>query len=465
MFAGRRLKSVAEELEFQRRLDDLRAELAADNAEATSLVPPEQNGWRGVNLGGWLLWEHGPCNSAAVVKAAGDRAPMDEWTLSEQLRQKHGDTEAARLMREHRQTFITKRDFQQISSLGLNAVRIPFSYWLFEGPRPGEPFLGPDVDILDNAFQWAAECGLQVVLSYHGTVGFQSDHQASGRFDEKWTPELWDTQASLDVLHRVALRYRHNSALGGITVVNEPSGEIPLEQLRQYYKDAYWAIRRAGVPYHVQVIMPLYHRHVSEMSGHFPKSEGYQNIVFDEHVYQVFGDDWYRMSLADHLRHAAAKVRSHDVRTTAKFGEKIIVSEWSLALPTRDFSKMIAWEWHYLTQAEQNAVIRSFASRQLKTFSAFSSGWFFWSWRDEDSIQWSFLDAITKRLFPSSTPLPNASLSLLPPPAAAAQWYRTGDNEEVGTKDMRSAFKAAALAAQAPEERWRRCQQKLPKGT
>ena len=89
-------------------------------------------------------------------------------------------------MREHRQTFITKRDFQQISSLGLNAVRIPFSYWLFEGPRPGEPFLGPDVDIYFTvpddmedsselgsvcALAWAVQQSAYIILAVFGDIG------------------------------------------------------------------------------------------------------------------------------------------------------------------------------------------------------------------------------------------------------------------------------------------------------
>lgn len=455
----KKMNDVAEEIEFQRRLNDLRAELATDGAETDVVLPSEQKGWRGVNLGGWLVWEHGPCNSAPIVKAAGGDTPMDEWTLSLRLREKYGAEKAAQLMREHRMTFVTKRDFVEIAALGFNSVRVPFSYWLFDGPHADEPFLGPDGDILDDAFRWASETGLKVILSYHGTVGFQSDHQASGRFNQSWTPEQWDQQASLELLRRVALRYKDNAALGGICVVNEPSPEIPIERLRQFYKAGYHVIRDAGVSEEVQVILPLYHREIKDMKGCFPEEDGYRNIVYDEHTYQVFGEDWFKMSLADHLRYAAGKLGPHDLQTTWKAGERVIASEWSLALPIRDFENMIAWEWWYLTQAERNAVIRSFAMRQLRTFARYSDGWFFWSWKDEDSVLWSLRDAIAKNLMPIAGPVPSKPISLFTPPAAAAQWYRGRGHVEGSLKE---SFKAASVIARAPESRWRRLQNRSP---
>mmetsp|Transcript_82793 Transcript_82793/g.208456 ORF Transcript_82793/g.208456 Transcript_82793/m.208456 type:complete len:570 (+) Transcript_82793:221-1930(+) len=455
-FAGRYRTIVAGDLEFQRRFHDLFAELAIDGAQAEIALPMDQNNtntWRGVNLGGWLLWETGPCDSAPMVAAAGDEVPPDEWTLSLRLRQKYGDEKAAEIVRQHRLNFITKTDFEKIAALGLNAVRIPFSYWLVDGPRPGEPFLGPDLDVLDNAFKWAAEVGLKVVLCFHGTVGFQSDHQASGRRDESWTPSQWDTVASVAVLQRVAARYRDVAALGAITVVNEPAYEIPLEQLRQYYKDSYHAIRNAGVSEHVQIVMPLYHREMRDFEGHFSQSEGFHNVVFDAHVYQVFGEDWNKMSLADHLRYASGQSRCHHLDKSQTSGERLIVSEWSLALPIRAKS-MIALEWAHLTRSQKHAVTRSFAVRQLRTFAASSQGWFFWNWKDEDSLPWSLSELVEHRLFPLGRSFPAKSALFSARPAAAAEWYCTG-REPKAPKDKKQTLKATIQAAKSPELRWR----------
>jgi glucan 1,3-beta-glucosidase len=447
--ARRTMEEDLQLLQLQHRLDAVRAELAADGAQICPLVPPEQKGWRGVNLGGWLLWECGPADRAPVVQAV-DKIPLDEWTLSQELRAKYGAKEAKQMMAHHRATFITKRDFKEIADLGLNAVRIPFGYWIVTGPRKGEPFLGPDLKALDNAFQWAEETQLQVVLSFHGTVGFQSDHQASGRADKDWDPKSWDPAASIQILRQVAERYKHRSSLGGITVVNEPSYDIAFPKLVKYYKDAYNAIRAAGVPERVQVILPVYHREIAEFKGHFPLQR-YKNVVFDVHVYQVFGEDWFNMSLADHLRWARGLTKSHDVKDIAKAGQRVIVSEWSLALPVENFRTLIAREWFYLSEAEKNAVLRSFALRQLCTFAENSEGYFFWSWKDEHSIAWSMSECASRGLLPVGKPprplLPVVRENLLAPPGSS-QWQA---KRSVGSLSS----KARILQEGAPEITWR----------
>merc|ERR1719456_1573365 len=112
--------------------------------------------------------------------------PPDEWTLCRRLAESHGPEGAARIVEAHRATYITRQDFENIKALGLNSVRIPFGYWAVDGPRPGEPYVGPCTEVLDTALTWAEELGLSVVLSFHGTVGCQSDHRASGRETPNW---------------------------------------------------------------------------------------------------------------------------------------------------------------------------------------------------------------------------------------------------------------------------------------
>merc|ERR1719446_1968515 len=132
-------------------------------------------------------------------------------------------------------------------------------------------------------------------------------------------------------------------------------------------------------------------------------------------MYQVFGEDWFKMSLADHLRWAAGHSKIHDARKIAQLGERVIVSEWCLALPIRDFNHSIAWEWMYLSRSERAAVLRSFALRQLHTFAKYTDGWFFWSWRDEDSAEWSLKECVSRRYL-SLLDMPTASPTKLPPP-------------------------------------------------
>jgi len=397
-----RERGVWKDEELQRRMNDVRAEIATDLAQTTELAPT-QTGWRGVNLGGWLLWEPGPCNDIPLVQAVKERPP-DEWALSEKLRQQFGDDGAERMMKDHRAKYITKRDFEEISNLGMNSVRIPFSYWVVQGPRPGEPYIGPDLEPLDNAFTWAEQTGLSINLCYHGTVGCQSSHQASGRSRDGWDPKEWAPRANVEVLRLVAARYKHKVAFGGLTVVNEPSCQIPLPRLRRYYRDAYAAIRGAGASERVQVILPIYQRWYQDFDGHFREQDGYRNVVFDVHLYHLFSDNWFRMSLASHLRWASGQGRWHDAKDISSAGARVIVSEWCLALPTWDFRSLAAWEWARLSRAEKASVLRCFGQRQLRTFAEHSQGWFFWSWKDEEGDQWNFKESVAKGLLKLGVP-------------------------------------------------------------
>jgi len=413
--------------ELQRRLNDIRAELAAEKGQ-DDLPVAKQQGWRGVNLGGWLLWEPGPCNQQPLVKATG-HVPPDEWTLCEELRTKFGPAEAARLVAQHRAEYITKKDFEEIAALGLNSVRLPFGYWVVVGPRPGEPYIGPCLEVMDNAFKWAEETGLQIVLSFHGTIGCQSNHQASGRSSDDWEPRMWDPHASLEVLRRVSARYGRRQSLGGITVVNEPSCHLPLDRLQRYYKNSYRAIRRSGVPDRVQVIFPVYQRWFRDFKGMFEAKQGYRNVVFDVHVYHLFSPQWFRMSLASHLRWAAAQGRWHDAKEISRCGERVIVSEWCMALPTWDWRNLVAWEWYHLTRAEKNEVLRSFGRRQLRTFASHSEGWFFWSWKDEDGVQWNMRETMARGYLTLNSP--SSKLACLPvdlPPRPGSSERASGDS-------------------------------------
>jgi len=152
--------------------------------------------------------------------------------------------------------------------------------------------------------------------------------------------------------------------------------------------------------------MPVYQRQFWEFKDHFRAKHGFRNVVFDVHIYHLFHESWERMSLASHLRWASAQGKVHDAKTISSEGEQVIVSEWCLALPTWDFRFPAAWEWSWLTRTERTAVLRSFAQRQLRTFAVHSHGWFFWSWKDGEGIQWNLRQAAAKGLLPLNSPTP-----------------------------------------------------------
>ena len=97
-------------------------------------------------------------------------------------------------------TFITEKDFDTIASWGLDHVRLPVDYNIFEdesGSYRQEGFTR-----VARAIQWAAERRLKVVLDLHKTFGFSFDkgENQAGFFDQEGYQErfyrLWEQLAS-----------------------------------------------------------------------------------------------------------------------------------------------------------------------------------------------------------------------------------------------------------------------------
>src|SRR5690606_37404592 len=82
-----------------------------------------QHVWHGVNLGNWLLLER--WIQPSLFAGAADA--RDEHGLCSAL----GDGAEAH-MRRHRETYVTADDFVWLARYGIDAVRIPFGYWLVE---------------------------------------------------------------------------------------------------------------------------------------------------------------------------------------------------------------------------------------------------------------------------------------------------------------------------------------------
>jgi hypothetical protein len=105
--------------------------------------------WRGANLGGWFLLEPGPASPLyETVKAqTGRDFGESEWdlcaaldahdskTLPSSASASDGacQTSKARVLDQHRATHYTGETMRRIKAAGLNAVRIPFGYWIITG--------------------------------------------------------------------------------------------------------------------------------------------------------------------------------------------------------------------------------------------------------------------------------------------------------------------------------------------
>ncbi len=291
----------------------------------------------GTNLGNWLVLEH--WMSPHIFEGTGTD---DEIWLGRVLDQ----AELARRLKEHRDTYVTEEDFKEIAAHGLNLVRIPVPYFIFDD-RP--PYPGC-VEYLDKAFDWAEKYGLQIMIDLHTVPGSQNGYDNGGLTGVcKWCKNPDEVKFALSVLDRLGERYGARKGLYGIEVLNEPiswlvyvsapstgkardkeeakgSGHVPMPFLKQFYKDAY-AILRKHLAESKTIVFHDGFR-LGSWGDFFVKS-GMKNVILDTHIY-VFAMEnfvpvakpWVYKLYVDFQRGLISKAQKHT---------PVVVGEWCIS--------------------------------------------------------------------------------------------------------------------------------------
>lgn len=325
----------------------------------------EQRKLHGVNLTGWLVLE--PWVTPELFAGTGS---LGEDALISSI----GDDMYADFVSEHRDTFIVEDDFRQIASRGLNAVRIPVPWYAFgdKGPNPG-PYQGC-VTQIDNALSWAQKYDISVLLALTINPGQQ------GQEDLLSVGERGHREDLLLVLSALAERYADWDSFFGIEVANEPQVQrrrglgitegVPIHVLRNYYRDAYDAIRGAAGERPVIVLpdagLP------TKWRG-FMAPQRYQNVWLDCHLLHyadrsdATGPSGTR-DIVDASRRALSQA--------SRCGFPVMVGAWSAALPYAD---------SVMTPEGRIALERMYVADQITVFRD-CPAWFFQTWKTSGRI-------------------------------------------------------------------------------
>ncbi len=344
---------------------------------------------RGVNLGGWLVLEKWMTPSLFEGLAA-----TDETTWCAEL----GRDAPARL-RAHWQSFITREDFAWLAAVGINALRIPLGHWIFGPPYPyhakyggnPHPFVEGGIEVLDRALAWAGELGLRVVLDLHAAPGCQNGFDNGGMQDVcEWHTREEYLAHSVDVLARLASRYRAHSCLHAIELLNEPRWDVPTDLLKAYYLRACRAIRAHCRAENVAVVFHDGFRSHREYQGFLQPPE-FENVIFDLHRYQCFEPADIALDIPGHLHKAAVLWKNEAEEIQRELALPAIVGEWSLGLDRETILRMDAFK--------QDVAYRGYAGAQLLAFEHYL-GWFFWSYRTESRPEWCFRECVERGWLP-----------------------------------------------------------------
>ncbi|KAF9531919.1 glycoside hydrolase family 5 protein [Crepidotus variabilis] len=362
---------------------------------------------RGVNLGGWLVLE--PWITPSLFDNTGDSRIIDEWTFG----QYQDRSVAISKLQTHWNTWITESDFTAIAAAGLNHVRLPIGYWAFD-ISGGEPFIQGQLPYLLKAITWAQNHGLKVIVDLHGAPGSQNGFDNSG---QKMSFPQWQTnQKNIDrtnaIIEQIASMFANNTnVVATIAPLNEPAGfdgDQMLSVTRQYWYDSYGNIRYPFGSSQQGNAVVLIHDAFQPLSywNGFMQYPGFDGVMIDTHIYQMFSVEGNQMSNAQHISTACS--HASDLSNAPLW---VVVGEWTPA--PNDCAKYLngrgvgaRYDGSYpgttrvgscvgLTgkastfSAAYKTFLRQYWEAQVITFEK-GQGWLQWTWKAEIADEWTY---------------------------------------------------------------------------
>lgn len=260
---------------------------------------------RGVNLGSLYVNEHW------MSPMVNSTSPNDQWGIEALLTSRFGAAGRDQLLNTWRDNWMAPSDYDRIARRGMNCIRVPLWYGVFEDDNGNQRDGFTRLDAIINA-AWAQ--GVYTIIDLHGAYGGQSgaNSHASGRRQDNppfWvndaamnpTGNAWDPynnyiQRTENLWQRIAQRYVGNPAVAGYDILNEPVGAPNRWALMNVYNRIYQKIRAID-PNHVIFIEACWSGTDWANDGtlkpiHWelgilqpPADRGWTNVVYSLHQY------------------------------------------------------------------------------------------------------------------------------------------------------------------------------------
>ncbi|EHK97475.1 putative Glucan endo-1,6-beta-glucosidase B [Glarea lozoyensis 74030] len=325
---------------------------------------------RGVNLGSLFVFE--PWMASGQWNNMGCGPYKSEFDCVVGIGQDRADA----VFQQHYSTWITQADIARIKSYGLNTIRIPLGYWLFEPIIYWDSEHFPHGHVafpyLEQICEWAAQAGLYVIIDLHAAPGAQ---QANQPFTGQYAPNAgfykpWQYDRAYQMLSwitEVIHRWPAFRTVGMLEILNEPSQDpsVTTGLLDQYYPGAYAAIRAREAKIGIGGDQSL---HVQVM-----------NTLWGSGNPETFLTDKQFMAYDDHRNWPT------------------IVGEFSLSVPDN-----VQWNGDWHPDSNKDFYNRWFAA-QIIRYERDTNGWIFWSWKTQlGDYRWSYQEAVAAGVIPSN---------------------------------------------------------------
>lgn len=362
---------------------------------------------RSANVGGLFVLE--PWITPDITKW--DDTVMDQYSFSQTAGAKD-------ILEKHWTTWYTAADFQDMTTYGLNSIRLPVGWWYFAEAAglDAAPYIVPDQKITDmdhpivKILQYAMTNQIMVTVDLHGAPGSQNGLDNSGKRStdpqvENWGDTWLYNETALSDTTKVLVamtNWINDLNKQGITnvimleLVNEPWVFGDMSKVRDWYVDTIKEIRSANATLPLLIHDAFRHEEWAWLLHHWQ----WKNIFMDTHLYHAFNINDLASSNPECDK---SKMVAHE-NLACRYGSllryKSCVSlptytgEWSLTIDncipllqgsTSHANQFVNWGQCNNLAARDNDPwwdnhTKSFAMRQIAMFER-ELGWAFWTYK------------------------------------------------------------------------------------
>ena len=298
---------------------------------------------RGVNAGGLFVTEHWMTGFTA------GSSPSDDYrSLTLTFLERFGARKTEQLWEKYREEWWSDLDFQICAEMGINVIRLPFTYMnvdiaaVKDFGRGGAEY---DFSALEEFVDRAESYGIYTILDLHGAYGSQNGQDHSGQIiHDSEDVTFYSDERLMDLTVRLwealSEHFKDDPAVAGYDILNEPGIKAGRTDRVQWdlYDRIYRAIRGTG-DQHIVIFESCW----DGKDLPRPSEYGWQNCIYSFHHYA--GDSATYEEYCASWTAKIEEVRSMRFGIPLQMGEftnYASVEKWEFSLGLLD---SVGWHW------------------------------------------------------------------------------------------------------------------------
>ncbi len=173
------------------------------------------------------------------------RIPGTDNRIRQTYAEVYGKENAEQFFDDFLNCFINEDDFILLKSIGINVLRLPFSYRHFENDQVPGRYIQKGFKHLDRVLELCRKYKIYAILDMHSSPGGQNPDSHGG--SEAGISEFWEDALARERLIKlwryIAQKYKDDTIIAGYDVLNEPAFVSDIHAFNSFYRKVINQIR------------------------------------------------------------------------------------------------------------------------------------------------------------------------------------------------------------------------------